>query len=194
MSGMQRPCALLLSALLAVWLPAASVWAQTSLPARGSVAVAFSPWDDAEGLLLSAIQGAQRSIHVQAYIFTNRSLARALLERHHAGVKVQVLADAEQARQRNSQIQHLAKNGVSVWLETDYVAAHNKIMLIDAGQAEAAVITGSYNYTWSAQARNAENLLVLRDNPQLMALYLANWQRHQRLAKAHESEQGVRND
>jgi phosphatidylserine/phosphatidylglycerophosphate/cardiolipin synthase-like enzyme len=40
------------------------------------------------------------------------------------------------------------------------------------------VITGSYNFTWSAQARNAENLLILRDNPALLQRYLNNWQRH----------------
>ena len=40
------------------------------------------------------------------------------------------------------------------------------------------VITGSYNYTWSAQARNAENLLLVRGNLALTKKYLDNWQRH----------------
>lgn len=196
MRGRSRP-GRLLGAVCLIWLmvlPAPVVWAQSSVAARGSVEVAFSPWDDAEGLVLRVIQAARQSIHVQAYIFTSRNLARALLERHHAGVRVQILADAEQARQRNSQLPQLAQQGVPVWLETVYVAAHNKIMLIDAGHPGGTVVTGSYNYTWSAQARNAENLLVLRDNPQLMALYLANWQRHQQQAAAYGSAPGVRND
>ena len=29
--------------------------------------------------------------------------------------------------------------------------------------------------TWSAAHRNAENLLILRDNPVLAEAYLANW-------------------
>ena len=49
---------------------------------------------------------------------------------------------------------------------------------IDVGQADAFVITGSYNFSWSAQARNAENLLILRGNPALVRRYLENWQRH----------------
>ncbi len=51
-------------------------------------------------------------------------------------------------------------------------------MLIDAMTAQGILITGSYNFTWSAQARNAENLLILRDNPALLRRYLDNWQRH----------------
>jgi phosphatidylserine/phosphatidylglycerophosphate/cardiolipin synthase-like enzyme len=47
------------------------------------------------------------------------------------------------------------------------------------------VITGSYNFTWSAQARNAENLLILRDNPALAETYLKNWQRHRRDAEPY---------
>jgi phosphatidylserine/phosphatidylglycerophosphate/cardiolipin synthase-like enzyme len=40
------------------------------------------------------------------------------------------------------------------------------------------VLTGSFNWTWGAQHRNAENLLILRRNPELTRAYLDNWQRH----------------
>jgi phosphatidylserine/phosphatidylglycerophosphate/cardiolipin synthase-like enzyme len=44
-------------------------------------------------------------------------------------------------------------------------------MRVSAGTA----IPGSFNFTASAQSRNAENLLVIRD-PQLAAQYRANWE------------------
>jgi len=47
---------------------------------------------------------------------------------------------------------------------------------------EAVVVTGSYNFTFSAQARNAENLLILRGNEALARAYLANWRRHRQEA------------
>ena len=50
--------------------------------------------------------------------------------------------------------------------------------LADAGQPEAIVLTGSFNFTHSAQYRNAENLLILRGNPVLAERYAADWQRH----------------
>ena len=72
----------------------------------------------------------------------------------------------------------LAEGGIPVWQETRYAAAHNKVLLIDIEQSDPVVITGSYNFSWSAQARNAENLLILRGNPALARRYLDNWQRH----------------
>ncbi|HWV19389.1 MAG TPA: phospholipase D family protein [Rhodocyclaceae bacterium] len=156
-------------------------------PASGSTEVLFSPWDDAEGGLLAALREARQSIHVQAYLLTSRNIARALLQAHRRGVRVQVLADAATTRQgQHSQIPALAAGGIPVWLETRYSNAHNKVMLIDAEGAHPVVLTGSYNFTWSAQARNAENLLILRDNRALTEQYLKNWRRHQGDAQPYE--------
>ncbi|HTJ97510.1 MAG TPA: phospholipase D family protein [Rhodocyclaceae bacterium] len=162
--------------------------AATEMPATGSVEVVFSPWDDVEGKLIATLGEAKQTIHVQAYLLTSRSITKALLDAHQRGVKVRLLADAEMVKNGdNTQIPKLAEAGIPVWLETRYVNAHNKTILIDAEGQHPIVITGSYNYTWSAQARNAENLIVLRDNSALAAQYLHNWQRHQRDAQAYTS-------
>lgn len=179
---MRRAARLLLT--LAALLPATapvSAGATPPLPAQGSVEALFSPWDDVEGGILAALAAARQSIHVQAYLLTSRNIARALLAAERRGVRVAILADAEMvANGDHTRIPGLAAAGIPVWLETRYTNAHNKIMLIDAEDAHPVVMTGSYNYTWSAQARNAENLLILRDNRALAAAYLRNWQRHRR--------------
>lgn len=155
--------------------------------ARGSVEVAFSPWDDAEGAIVRTIRAARRSIHVQAFLFTSRALARALIEAKARGVTVEVLADREQTlRSENSQVRALAAAGIAVALEARYAAAHNKIMIIDADDAEGAIVTGSYNFTYSARARNAENLLILRGNPPVLRAYYDNWRRHRQQALPYE--------
>lgn len=82
------------------------------------------------------------------------------------------------SRGANSRIPELAAAGIEVSVETRYASAHNKILLIDAESTHPVIITGSYNFTFSAQARNAENLLILRDHPELARRYLANWRRH----------------
>ncbi len=149
------------------------------MPATGTVEVAYTPWDDAEGAILRTLAGAQHEIYVQAYLFTSRNLARGLLDALNRGVRVEMLADHDMLlKGENSQIPNLARSGIPVWLETRYAVAHNKVMLIDPESAAAAVVTGSYNYTYSAQARNAENLLILRGNPALARAYLENWRRH----------------
>lgn len=169
--------------LLAALLLCCGGFAATAaeLRAEGTTEVLFSPWDDAEGRLITTLGQARQSIHVQAYLLTSRSIAKALLRAHQRGVQVQILADgAMVAGSESSKIPMLAEAGVPVWLETRYSNAHNKIILVDAEAAHPVVITGSYNYTWSAQARNAENVLILRDNLPLMERYMANWQRHRR--------------
>lgn len=155
------------------------LFAAERLPAQGTVEVAYSPTDDAEALVLRVIDAARRSLHVQAYVFTSRPVASALVAAHRRGVRVEVLADAEMnSRAKGNAIPQLLAAGVPVAFETRYAAAHNKVLIADADGPGCAVMTGSYNFTWSAKNRNAENVLVLRDNCALAQSYLENWHRH----------------
>ena len=149
------------------------------LPARGTVQVAFTPWDNAEAMIVEGIRRAKQQILVQAYSFTSRTLAYALMAAKRRGVDVQVMADREQAYSGEaSRIPELVQEGIPVVLEVRYLSAHNKVMVIDAGTPDAAVITGSYNWTYAAQYKNAENVLILRHNPDIVHAYAANWRRH----------------
>ena len=174
-----------LGALLALPLGAPVLAADLPqrMPAKGSVEVAFAPRDDAEGALLRAIEAARDAIYVQSYAFTSRQLASALVAASRRGVRVAVLADAQMNRRpKGNVLSRLVAAGIPVALETAYAAAHNKVMVIDPHGARPAVVTGSYNFTWSAAHRNAENLLILRDNPVLAEAYLANWEHHRERA------------
>ena len=150
-----------------------------ALPARGTVQVAFTPWDNAEAMIADGIRRAKHQILVQAYSFTSRTLAYALIAAKRRGVDVQVMADREQTFSgESSRIPDLVQAGIPVVLDVRYQSAHNKVMVIDAGTVDAAVITGSYNWTYAAQNKNAENVLILRDNPDVANAYAANWRRH----------------
>jgi len=61
-----------------------------------------------------------------------------------------------------------------VWLDGNFISAHNKVIVVDAESPGATVVTGSYNYTSAAQYRNAENVLIVRNDPPLAAQYRAN--------------------
>jgi len=148
-------------------------------PARGTVQVAFTPWDNAEGLIVDGIRRAKHQILVQAFSFTSRTLANALMAAKRRGVDVQIMADREQTFSGEaSRIPELVQAGIPVTLDARYQSAHNKVMVIDAGTPDAAVITGSYNWTYAAQYKNAENVLILRHNPDIANAYAANWRRH----------------
>ena len=150
-----------------------------AMPARGTVQVAFTPWDNAEGLIVEGIRRARHQILVQAFSFTSRTLANALTAAKRRGVDVQVMADREQTfGGEASRIPDLVQAGIPVVLEVRYQSAHNKVMVIDAGTPGGAVITGSYNWSYAAQYKNAENVMILRHNPDVVNAYAMNWKRH----------------
>ncbi len=153
--------------------------APLQLNARGTIQLAFTPGDDVAGLIVETIGKARRQVLVQTYSFTHKDIAQALVDAKRRGIDVQVVADRQQMESvATSRVVWLAEQGVPVWVDTEHAAAHNKIMLIDNGTADAVVITGSFNFTHAAQHRNAENLLILRGNPTLAEAYAANWRRH----------------
>jgi phosphatidylserine/phosphatidylglycerophosphate/cardiolipin synthase-like enzyme len=169
--------------VLILWLSLGAGWWRpvmaAEIPASGSVEALFTPWDDAEAAIVAVLNEARRSVRVQAYAFTSRAITQALVDAHRRGVEVDVLADAEMNRRaEGNSIPALLAAGIPVAFETRYNAAHNKVIVVDPDSGDCAVLTGSYNFTWSAQARNAENLLILRGNRALTRRYLENWQRH----------------
>ena len=144
----------------------------------GSVDVAFTPGDRIDRLIIGEIDASRHDVTMQAYSFTDRSIARAMIRARQRGVQVQVVADREQARALPQNVlSDLAAGGVEVWLDGNFQAAHNKVIVIDADAPHATTITGSYNFTIAAQRSNAENVIVLRDNPAVARAYRDNWSR-----------------
>ena len=158
------------------------------LPATGTVEVLFAPWQDIETRIVGIIGSARRELYVQAFLFTSKPIGNALIEAHKRGVVVEVLADIEMnGKGDRTQIPQLVAAGVPVSLETRYSSAHNKVILADPAEPDGVLITGSYNFTFSARMKNAENLLVMRGNRALAQTYLDNWHRHKRDAIAWTS-------
>jgi len=146
--------------------------------AAGTVEIAFTPGDAVDNLIVAAIDRAQTEVLVHAYTFTHRKIAQALINARRRGVAVAVLADREQARAvPQNVLAQLASGGIEVWLDGNFAAAHNKVIIIDAGLPHATTITGSYNFTLAAQRNNAENIVVLRDNEPVARAYRDNWRR-----------------
>jgi phosphatidylserine/phosphatidylglycerophosphate/cardiolipin synthase-like enzyme len=153
------------------------------------VQVAFAPWDNVEELVVETIGEARRQILVQAYLLTSRKIGNALIAAHRRGIDVRVLVDEEQLAKAGSLMATtIAAAGIAVWVETKYQNAHNKVIVIDANSANAAVITGSYNFTWTAQHRNAENIVIIRKNLALTERYALNWERHRQDATPYKNK------
>lgn len=188
--NLTRPALLLLAA--ATLFPTAARAFELAFPggngttvSGGTVQILFTPGDDAAGQIVAAIDKAKKQVLVQAFSFTSREIAAALISAHRRGIDVQLVADADQIRKmERGQVPGIAAGGVPVYVDRAHSSAHNKIMIIDAGTGHPVIITGSFNFTNAAQHKNAENLLIFRNNPELVAAYFRNWKAHREHAEA----------
>ncbi len=138
------------------------------------IEVYFSPKGGATAAVVAALNAAKQTVFVQAYSFTSKDIAEALLAARKRGVVVHTILDKSDQGEHYSEADFLANSGISVLIDARHQIAHNKIMIIDG----ETVITGSFNFTRQAEEHNAENLLVIHDRS-LAERYLANWHDHE---------------
>ncbi len=134
-----------------------------------AVQACFSPLGRCSSHIVREIGQAKREILVAVYAFTSGDLAWALVKARQRGVKVQVVLDLKfDAGSKSSKGSFLEQRGLPVrrisGLNTPKQKRrtglmHQKFAVIDG----RVVLTGSYNWTVSANRFNDENLLLFRD-------------------------------
>lgn len=144
-------------------------------PVAAQVSVCFVPAQECGSAVAAAIVGAKHTIRIQAYGFTAPSILNALAAARAAGVDVQAILDkSNDAADPGAQMvgaAFTAYANIPTWIDNTVAIAHNKIIIVD----DALVIGGSYNYTASAERRNAENV-TFTYSADLARLYLDNWE------------------
>jgi phosphatidylserine/phosphatidylglycerophosphate/cardiolipin synthase-like enzyme len=162
-------------------------------PVAAQVAVCFVPEQECDGPVVQAIAAAQKTIRVQAYGFTSRVILRALAEARSRGVDVQAILDKSDdrpdtddqpsKRKRTSGARFTTAANIPTWIDDGVAIAHNKVIIIDGH----LVIGGSYNYTASAERRNAENVTFI-DAPVVADFYLVNWEARKAVSRPSRYE------
>lgn len=137
------------------------------------IQVYFSPEGGCTEAIVRELGKAKSTVLVQAYSFTSAPIAKALVDAEKRGVKIEVILDKSQRRDKYTEADFLLHAGVPTWIDAKHIIAHNKIMVIDSH----TVLTGSFNFTKAAEENNAENLLVI-DDAGLAKKYTENWQKH----------------
>ena len=150
-----------------------TAWPKLDAEADTHFEVAFSPNGESLQLILRGIAAAEREILVAGYSFTSKPIAKALLAAHKRGVVVRVVVDAKSNTGRYTAASFLANYEVPVRRNGNYAVMHHKFMVIDGEHVQ----TGSFNYSAAAVSRNAENVLMLWNMPELAGIYTREWQR-----------------
>ena len=164
------------SAIFAIILITVLVFPWNAYPVNlntDNTQVCFSPHGNCTQSIVKEINFARSEIFVQAYSFTSAPIAKALVEAHKRGVKVKVILDKSQRKEKYSSATFLANMGIPTYIDDKHAIAHNKIIILDG----KTVITGSFNFTKAAEEKNAENLLIIKSSD-LAKLYINNWEKH----------------
>jgi phosphatidylserine/phosphatidylglycerophosphate/cardiolipin synthase-like enzyme len=144
-----------------------------------SLEVYFSPDDGVLTHLVGLVDNARESVYFLAYSFTSNELAQAMIARAKDGVSVAGVFEESQYRSNTgTEYDNLRTAGLDVRLDGNPHDMHHKVIIID----EQIVITGSYNFSASAEERNDENVLIIF-NPQIAAQYLQEFKRVYNLAQ-----------
>jgi hypothetical protein len=94
---------------------------------------------------------------------TRTDIANAILGRKTAGLKVRGILD--NSSDQGSQYNYLLSNGVDIRLKTGSGLLHHKYGIIDAEYPywNSVTITGSHNWSSSAENVNNENTVLIKD-------------------------------
>ncbi|NLP12457.1 hypothetical protein GX408_18805, partial [bacterium] len=140
----------------------------------------MSPSDQTEAAIVQSIRSAQQSLYFCIFSFTSTPILHAMEERFHRSSDFGLAGvfDEEATGDRNSVYPLMAGIGASawsppadVWLDRWPGDLHHKYLIVDAGGENPKVITGSHNWSYSADHSNDENTLIFHSRT-LANLYL----------------------
>lgn len=128
----------------------------------------FSESADISYNIRNAIKNSSKSIDIALYSFTDTEIAREIINAKYRNVKLRVLIDYSHVKTSkvSEAIKMLLDKKVNVRIIKGggwYGVMHNKFAIFDS----KFLITGSYNWTYTANYNNYENIIFIDDENQI---------------------------
>ena len=137
------------------------------------VEVYFSPDDGVANHILESLRDAEESIYFMAFSFTTDEFGEIIRAKAENGLTVAGVMEEEQVKSNiGTEYDFFKQAGLDVFVDGNEGQMHHKTMIVDG----KIVITGSYNFSLSAETRNDENLVVFH-NEQIADFFLGEFQR-----------------
>jgi phosphatidylserine/phosphatidylglycerophosphate/cardiolipin synthase-like enzyme len=136
----------------------------------------FSPSDNTTRQISRTIGSAQNEALFALFSYTKDEPSDALLEVYDKGATVRGMI--ENINDPGAEFNYLKSRGLSVQQHTAPGLLHHKYVVLDAlsPSADPTVLTGSHNWTITAEISNDENTLVIHD-PLIARFYKAEFKR-----------------
>uniref|UniRef100_UPI00404A8370 phospholipase D-like domain-containing protein n=1 Tax=Flavobacterium sp. TaxID=239 RepID=UPI00404A8370 len=141
-------------------------------------------FDNIRQNILSELDKANEKIVIAVYWFTNQTLFQKLLSKVSEGIKVELIIhnDYINNRERGLNFQNFIDKGGEFYFSDTFNPMHNKFCIIDS----KILINGSYNWTYYAEDRNRENILLLKDEQETLDAFCKEFERLKSLTEKVE--------
>jgi phosphatidylserine/phosphatidylglycerophosphate/cardiolipin synthase-like enzyme len=171
--------------LIIVYFCTGSLWGAEKKEPIANYSVLFSPKDHLAEELIALISKEKKSIKAAVFCLMHRGIGNALIEAHQRGVNVEIIIDPFSIRLRSVVKKIAAANiPIFIWNPPTLLKAngekqkrrkplmHDKFCVL----GDQSVWTGSFNFTFEADTRNRENVVIL-ENRSIAKLYLEEFER-----------------
>ncbi len=120
-----------------------------------------------ENKIINYINSAKKEILLAAYNLNSKNIIDSLINVYRKGVNIKILLDGKNIKKKKNILKKMFYYNIPIKLNFNYNIMHNKFLVIDNNSVE----TGSYNYTFSANNFNAENIIYLNCMPKIAIKY-----------------------
>ena len=116
--------------------------------------------------IIKLIENSNESIDIAVYSINNLNLIEPLINARDRGVKVRILTDRIQAFGKSSKAKLLRDVGFEIKIHSKQRIMHHKFAIFDGKNA----VEGSFNWTYSAANKNAEDCNIFNKAEDIQAL------------------------
>lgn len=130
----------------------------------------FSPNGGIEAATVAVIQSTNVSLDCGVFALNDNPITNAIQAAFNRGVAVRLLIDGHLDASQNVQVLRLFNGLIPIRCAFQFASYHNKLIIAD----NAKVLTGSANFTYQADTKNAENIVII-DDAGLAAAFTASF-------------------
>ena len=116
----------------------------------------FSPGTDCLNAIIDTLLEARNNVKICVFTISDNRIVDAIKELQYRGINIKIISDNDKRFDRGSDIEYIARRGIDVHIDLTEAHMHHKFAVID----DKITITGSYNWTRSAERYNHENIVI----------------------------------
>ena len=134
--------------------------------------VFFSPGDDCPEIICRLFEKAEQTVDICVFTITDDRVTQAIRDAYVRGVNIRVITDNDKALDPGSDVDRMSGLGIPLRVDKSPHHMHHKYAIFD----KTTTLTGSYNWTRSADRHNEENFLTT-DDPSITRPFIGHFEK-----------------